>query len=133
MESGASMRTFVTLSCWPIWFAVENARKMSPLLLAPMPPTQASPVVARRRGRRLGAVRRHDVGADLAPDRNAVDAQEVAGAVIRLHQGAHRIALAALGHKPRGGARAALELVADHAGAAADIALGDGLAGDRRI
>ena len=73
-------------------------------------------------------MRGHDLRADLAPDRHAVDPEQIARPVIRLDQRADGVARAGLGHHARGGARAALELVADHAGAAADIAFGDRLA-----
>ena len=90
---------------------------MSPLPLAPIPPTHARPTVARRasrwhwigserrvggkdhddRTRRRGhvAMRRHDVRADLPADRHAIDAQQVARAVVRLHQRADGPRLAA--------------------------------------
>src|SRR5204863_9123665 len=64
-------------------------------------------------------------------------AQLAAHAVIRLHQHAHRVAVAGveLGDARRG-AGAALEVVAGHAGAAADVAFGDratGCAFDRVV
>ena len=72
------------------------------------------------------AVGGHLVEADLAPDRHTVDGQALASAVVGLHQRADGEA-ALLGRQAaRGRADAALEAVADHAGAAADVALGDG-------
>ncbi len=47
IASGASMRTVLTGSPWRTVLPVENAMKMSPLPLLPIPPTQAKPVVAR--------------------------------------------------------------------------------------
>ena len=76
---------------------------------------------------------RHDVRSDLATDRHAIDAQQIARAIVRLHQRADRIALAILDDDARCRAGSALELVADHAGAAADIAFGDGAAADRAV
>ncbi len=61
---------------------------------------------------------------DLAADRDAVDAQLVAAAEVGLHQHADGVA-AVVGRQPaRRGADAALEAVADHPGAAADVAFG---------
>src|SRR5262249_17001188 len=59
---------------------------------------------------------------DLAPDRNAGDAQVGAQAVVALDQYAERVAAVLVSELPRGGADPALEAVADHAGAAANHA-----------
>ena len=52
------------------------------------------------------------------------DAELVAQAEVGLDEHAHRVAAVAPRQHARGGADAALELVADHPGAAADVALG---------
>ena len=66
------------------------------------------------------------VVAQVLADRHAGDAQRVAHAVVGLHQHADRVrSWPATVDAARGRADAALELVADHAGAAADVALGD--------
>ncbi len=70
------------------------------------------------------AMARHDVVVDLAAHRHAIDAQQVARAVIGLDQHADGEALAGFGRDAACRADAALEFMADHAGAAADIALG---------
>src|SRR3989442_1088811 len=62
---------------------------------------------------------------NLLADRCAGDAQETARAVIRLHEDADSVATEARVDLARGGPAAALEAVADHAGAAADVAFGD--------
>ena len=67
----------------------------------------------------------HGRTGDLAPHWNAGNAQLIALAVIALHQHSHRVAAIFCGEDARGGADAALEFVADHAGAAADIAFLD--------
>jgi hypothetical protein len=61
----------------------------------------------------------------MPPDRHAGDEQAVAQAVVGLHQHAERVRGLTASDHARGGADAALELVADHAGAAADVALRD--------
>ena len=61
---------------------------------------------------------------NLAAHRHAIDPQQIARAVIGLHQGADGEMLAGGFDHPARGADPALELVADHARAAADIALG---------
>ena len=76
--------------------------------------------------RRRGTVGGHHVRADHSPDRHAIDAQQRALAVVRLHQRADDIPRTVDFDTARRGADAALELVADHAGAAADIAFGTG-------
>ena len=58
----------------------------------------------------------------LLSDGNAGDAQRVANAIVRLHEDANQVLNAADCHAPRRGADATLELVADHARAAADVA-----------
>ena len=68
---------------------------------------------------------RHHAWPDLATDRHAIDAQQIAGAIVCLHQGADRIALAILDDDARCRASPAFEFMADHAGAAADIAFGN--------
>ena len=65
------------------------------------------------------------VDGDLEADRHPVDPQLVALAVVGLHQHADRPAAHARVHDPRRRPDAALELVAHHAGPAADVALGD--------
>ena len=63
---------------------------------------------------------------DRLADRHAVDAQPLAPAVVRLDEHAERPAAATRVEHPRRRPDPALELVADHPGAAADAALGDG-------
>ena len=58
------------------------------------------------------------------PDRHTGDHERVAYAVVGLHERASNIGMAGDVDTPRRSADAALELVADHARAAADIALG---------
>ena len=65
---------------------------------------------------------RHRFGADPLADGDAVHAQPRAAAVVRLHEHADHPAVL---DDARGRADAALEAVADHAGAAADSALLD--------
>ncbi len=72
---------------------------------------------------------RDDVGADALAHRNSVDPQPFPSAVVGLHQGADGVAPGGGVGDPRRGADAALEAVADHAGAAADVALGHGPVG----
>ena len=122
---------------------------MSPLPLAPTPPTRASPTVARCASRRHWcgssgasvatttmiepALGRRGAAAATAPRRSGSRrptgtpsiAQQIAPAVVGLDQHADRPAAALRRQDARGGADAALELVADHPGAAADAALGD--------
>lgn len=76
------------------------------------------------------AMRRHHVWSNLATDRHAIDAQQVTGAIVRLHQRADRVVLSILDDDTRCRASASLELVTDHAGAAADISFGDRAAAD---
>ncbi|MNL10457.1 hypothetical protein D3C87_1312560 [compost metagenome] len=59
----------------------------------------------------------------VAPDRVAIDTQFVADAMVGLDDGADGPAALGTVQSPRGGADAALELMADHAAATADIAL----------
>src|ERR1700691_2048315 len=81
----------------------------------------------------LGELGRHPavgigtLDVDLAPDRNPGDAQVLprAAAVVTLHQHADQVTAVLLGELARGGADAALEAVADHAGPTADRALLD--------
>jgi hypothetical protein len=61
----------------------------------------------------------------MPADRNAENVQPVPDAVVGLHQNADRVVLAADCDPPRCGTGAALELVADHARAAAAVALHD--------
>ena len=65
-----------------------------------------------------------DRGVQHLADRRAVDDERVAPRVVGLHQRAKGVALALDLEDPRRRAGAALEVVADHAGAAADVALG---------
>ena len=62
---------------------------------------------------------------DFLADRYASDPQQTARAVVRLHQDADGIPAGAGVQFARRGSRAALESVADHPGAAADVSLGD--------
>ena len=76
------------------------------------------------------------VAANFSPDGHAVNPEEIAIAVIGLHQHAYRPASAAIFHHARRRADAALEVVADHAGAAAHAAFRDRAAVsvvDRRV
>ena len=79
------------------------------------------------------AMCRHHVGSDLATDRHAIDAQQITRAIVRLHQRTDRIALSILEDDARCRAGPAFELVADHAGAAANVAFGNGAAADRAV
>jgi hypothetical protein len=84
--------------------------------------------IARDRERRIGV---HAVLAQMLTDRHARDAQRIAHAVVRLHQYANGVCSLAVVRRDtaRCGADAALELVADHAGAATHVALRDRAAG----
>lgn len=62
------------------------------------------------------------------PDRNAIDAQEIAFAVVSLDEHAHGIVSIAGGDDARGGADSTFELVADHARPAPDIPFCDATA-----
>src|SRR2546423_1258599 len=62
---------------------------------------------------------------DLPPDRDARDAQVLPPPVVALHQHADEVAAVLFGEPAGGGADAALETVADHAGSAADRPLLD--------
>ena len=66
------------------------------------------------------------VGADGLAHVSAVEAQQTAAAVVGLHQRAYHERSARRGGHAAGGADTAFELVADHPGAAADVALGHG-------
>ena len=77
-------------------------------------------------GGALAGRARDDVDRDGLADRDAVDAQPLPAPVVRLDEHAERPAAAIVGDPPRRRPDAALELVADHPGAAADAALGDG-------
>ena len=57
---------------------------------------------------------------DLGADRHAVDREPFAPAVVGLHEHADGPVVVPLTDAPAGGADAALEVVADHPGAAAD-------------
>ena len=73
-----------------------------------------------------GSLRLRDhVAGQLLADGHALDAQALAPAVVGLDQDAHRAAAVGLLQHPGRGADAALEAVADHARAAADVALPD--------
>lgn len=122
---------------------------MSPLELSVPPPTREpdaralrEPRALMRQQRRVGRERHDDrAHAGLArparlverrvrvaqhfADRVARDAQRRALPVVRLHERADRPAARRFGDDARRGADAALELVADHAGAAADAAFRD--------
>ena len=67
---------------------------------------------------------RRQVG-DLAAHRHAGDGELRPPAEVGLHEHADGVAARVLADAPRRRADAALEAVADHAGAAADVALGD--------
>ena len=69
---------------------------------------------------------------NLLADRDAVDPEQAAPAVVRLDQHADRPAADRRREPARRRPDPALELVADHAGPAADVALGDGAAAGRR-
>ena len=133
--------------------AVENAMKMSPEPLPDIAAgagqaergAAGQPLQLMRQQRRVGgdddddraevaAHRIVDEAAaapaprlrNLAAHRHAGDPQLRAPAEVGLHQHADRVAAAARRRATRDdGADAALEPVADHAGAAADVALGD--------
>jgi hypothetical protein len=81
---------------------------------------------------RAGLARHRDhLGRQLLADRHALDALALAGAVVGLDEDANRPAAVGLLHDPGGGADAALEAVADHARAPADVALPDRSRGGR--
>ncbi len=82
-------------------------------------------------GLRRHRERHRRVVEDLA-HRDAVDAEDRARRVVRLHERGDGEALAAELDDTRRRARPALELVADHAGAAPDVALGHGTGGGSR-
>jgi hypothetical protein len=69
------------------------------------------------------AMRWHDARTDLSPDRHAIDAQMFAGTIVCLYQRTDHEGLARGHRHARRSAGAALELVADHPRATADIAL----------
>src|SRR5260221_3685683 len=69
---------------------------------------------------------------DRLPDRSAVDPQQAAAAVIGLNEHADCPAAEVHRDDPRCGPDPALELVTDHAGPAADVALGNRAARGRR-
>jgi hypothetical protein len=66
----------------------------------------------------------HLVEPHILPDGDAVHLQAVPATVIGLHEHADHGA-AGFGNHPRGGADAAFEVMADHAGASSNVALGD--------
>src|SRR5207244_1537532 len=66
MASAPSITTSTRPASIGTLLPVEKARKMSPLLLAPKPPAQASPVVARRARRWPGVVLGHREGGGIA-------------------------------------------------------------------
>src|ERR671937_2304350 len=68
----------------------------------------------------MGLWRRNTIADQLA-DRHPVDAEAAAASVVRLHDHADDMSV----HAARCGADPALELVADHSGAAADVAFRD--------
>jgi hypothetical protein len=78
--------------------------------------------------RRVGR-QRHHLGSDLAPHRMAVEPEHLAEAVVRLHEHTDRVRRTSGRHATRRRPDAALELVADHPRAAADVAFSDGQAG----
>jgi hypothetical protein len=65
---------------------------------------------------------------DLGPDGDARHAEVGAAPVVALDEDAHGVAARGGGQDARGGADASLEPVADHAGAAPDVALRNGAA-----
>src|SRR5262249_24406130 len=65
----------------------------------------------------------HNLRADFTPDRYASNPQEIARTIVCLDQCANRVGRTIFGHNPRTRAGAAFELMADHAGAAANVAL----------
>ena len=67
----------------------------------------------------------HDLRPDLATDRHAIDPQCFAQSVVGLDQYPNSVAHPILNNDARGCAGAALELVANHAGAATNVAFGD--------
>ena len=131
---------------------VAKARKRSPLEFPPVAAGAGDaegrplgePAALQRQQRRVGrddaddraapggqrAVdARHDVQADLQPHRHAVDAEPLAAAVVGLHQHADRPLVISLADPSRRGPDAALEVVADHAGAAPDGPFSDRASG----
>ena len=72
----------------------------------------------------LSPGRGHDIHADLASHGHAIDGQPLSPPVVGLHQRADRPAAVGLRQHPGGRPDAALEVVAHHARAATDVALG---------
>ena len=134
--------------------AVEKAMNRSPEPLPDTLPVRARPSAARRARRFswcgssgasvattmmiepvsvLASTRRSSRISQARPGTPAI-AQLVAQAEVRLHQHADACSRRRLARStPRGGADAALELEADHARAAADVALGHRSAGARAV
>ncbi len=126
---------------------VAKHRNRSPLEFSPTPPTRAIPSPARWASRshwpgRSGAFvadenddrptrpsagnprQGDDLCGNVHPHGHAVDAEALAPAVVRLHEHADDVAVNLLDDARRC-PDSALELVANHAGAAADVALRD--------
>src|SRR5689334_10758259 len=70
-------------------------------------------------------MRWHNLGTDLTPNWYASDPQQVTQTIVRLHQCANPVGHSVFDHDPGTCAGAAFELMADHAGATANITLGD--------
>src|SRR5262245_21946182 len=75
----------------------------------------------------------HDLRPDLATDRHSINPKRCAQPVIGLDQRPYRVASLIRHDDPRGRAGAALELVANHAGATTDVAFRDRPASGRRV